>query len=69
MRLIYTLGSINSWSNTVLMKPFSTSVFKFLTWIFDTATKICTREYYTSTHVESFFIISTYTYSLKTFFK
>jgi len=46
-RLIRDLGSINSWPTAVLKKPFSTSVFKVLTWIFATTTKICTIGRYT----------------------
>ena len=37
------LGPAHSYPITVLMKPFSTSVLKFLTWVFATTTKICTN--------------------------
>jgi hypothetical protein len=36
------------------MEPFSTSVFKDLTWIIATTTKICTRDRSTLTHASSF---------------
>ena len=42
MELTYVLGSINSWPIAVVMKPFSTSALKGLTWVFATTTKICT---------------------------
>jgi len=38
------LETTNSCTNAVHMKPFSTSVFKVLTWILATTTKICTRD-------------------------
>jgi len=47
------------------VEPFSTSVFKDLTWILATTTKICTRGSYTSLQRESFLATSMSTYSLK----
>ena len=44
------LGSTNPCSITVHMEPFSTSVFKDLTWIFATTTKICTNVCFTENY-------------------
>ena len=48
--LAYALGPTNSCRNALHTKPFSTSVFKVLIWIFATTTKICTigrfRQFY-----------------------
>ena len=64
-RLIYASGSTNSRSNAVLAKPFPTSTFKVLTWIFATTTKICTKGRYTFSHETSFSATPTHTYSSK----
>ena len=48
------LGPPDPRSTAVHTEPFSTSVFKVLTWIFATTTKICTRGGSTCTHVHSF---------------
>ena len=62
--LNYSLGLTHSWPTTVLMKPFPTSAFKFLTWIFTTITKICTRIFSSCGHPPITFIkYSTYVYS------
>lgn len=49
--LIDTLGSTNSSSNNVHLKPFSTSILSFLNWIIATVTKICTKDHSRLTHV------------------
>ena len=51
--LSYLLGSTNSCPIAVHMKPFSTSVFKVLIWIFATTTKICTKGHFTLAHATS----------------
>jgi hypothetical protein len=53
--LPYLLGSTNPCPTAVSMEPFSTSVFKVLTWIFATSTKICTRGRFTQHHCQGFF--------------
>ena len=47
----YLLGSIHPQPNAVHVEPFSTSVFKNLTWIFATTTKICTNIYSTCIYI------------------
>jgi len=47
------LGSAHPCPTAVHMEPFSTSVFKVLTWIFATATKICTTVGFTQAHASS----------------
>ena len=46
------------------MEPFSTSVFKDLTWIIATTTKICTRDRSTLTHASSFLATTAPSYTL-----
>ena len=50
--LTYLLGSTDPQPIAVHVEPFSTSVFKVLTWIFATTTKICTRDNSTSIYIE-----------------
>lgn len=51
--LIDTLGSTNSSSNNVHLKPFSTSILSFLNWIIATVTKICTKDHSKPAHADS----------------
>ena len=62
-RLIRVLGSINSRQIAVLMKPFSTSAYKVLAYIFATTTKICTNGRCTPGHPKSFSATVTFVYS------
>jgi len=48
----HLLGPTNPWSTAVLTKPFSTSVFKDLTWILATTTKICTMGCSTKIYIQ-----------------
>ena len=50
----YLLGSTHPCPTAVTMEPFSTSVFKDLTWIFATTTKICTRGRSSQHHCQAF---------------
>lgn len=63
--LIDTLGSTNSSSNNVHLKPFSTSILSFLNWIIATVTKICTKDHSKLAHANSSPSIFTYFYSFK----
>ena len=63
--LIDTLGSTNSSSNNVHLKPFSTSILSFLNWIIATVTKICTKDHSKPAHADSSPSIFTYFYSFK----
>ncbi len=65
MEFSYLLGSTNSCTTNVHMKPFSTSVFKVRIWIFATTTKICTKDCSTQAHAKSFYTIFTPSYSLR----
>jgi len=49
-KLIFPLGSTNSSSNIVRLKPFSASVFKYFIWIIATFTKICNGEHSSLAH-------------------
>jgi len=53
-KLISKLGSTNSGSNNVRLKPFSATIFKFFIWIIATITKICTKEYFNQDHSQFF---------------
>jgi hypothetical protein len=53
LKLIYKLGSTNSGSINVHLKPFSTSIFSFFHWIIATVPKICTKENSKSNHFNS----------------
>ena len=61
----YLLGSTNSRPIAVHVKPFSTSVFKVLIWIFATATKICTKGRFTPAYAASCTITFAPSYSLR----
>jgi len=61
--LSYFLGSTDLYLTTVTIESFSTSVFKILTWIFATTTKICTRDCFTQHYHQGFFT-DPYTYLL-----
>jgi len=63
MEFPYLLGSTDPCPTAVTMEPFSTSVFKDLTWIFATTTKICTRGGSTQHRCQGFFTTSTPAYS------
>lgn len=63
--LIDTLGSTNSSSNIVHLKPFSTSILSFLNWVIATVTKICTKDHSKPAHASSSPWIFTYFYSFK----
>jgi len=53
-KLISILGSTDSGSNNVRLKPFSASIFKFFIWIIATTTKIYTKDYFKLNHFNSF---------------
>jgi len=52
---VYILGPTYSCWNTLHTKPFSTSVFIDLIWIFATTTKICTKGYFTLIYIKYVF--------------
>jgi len=51
-KLISKLGSTNSGSNNVRLKPFSATIFKFFIWIIATITKIYTKNYFNLNHLK-----------------
>jgi len=53
-KLISRLGSTDSGSNNVRLKPFSASIFKFFIWIIATVTKIYTKGDFKPDHSGSF---------------
>lgn len=53
-KLISILGSTNSGSNNVHLKPFSASIFKFFIWIIATISKIYTKDYFRLDHSNPF---------------
>jgi hypothetical protein len=52
-KLIDTLGSTDSGSIDVHLKPFSTSILRSLVWVIATVTKICTKDRSKLTHASS----------------
>ena len=58
----YLLGSTNPCPTAVHMAPFSTSVFKFLIWIFAITTKIYTRGRFTQAYAKGFIMTPTPSY-------
>ena len=62
--LPYLLGAAHWCTNTVHIKPFSTSVFKVLIWIVATTTKICTIDCFNRAHALICVTINTPSYSL-----
>jgi len=64
-KLISILGSTNSGSNNVRLKPFSASIFKFFIWIIATTTKIYTKEPLQIGSLQNFKEIFTHIYSFK----
>jgi len=63
LKLIYKLGSTNSGSINVHLKPFSTSIFSFFHWIIATVPKICTKNNSKSNHLDSSPFISRITFT------